>query len=263
MPKQRDDRHTGTVRTGKSEIRPTSFLRRLQQNLPAVLLLVLIVVLLVDEQLGLHLFNFDLSNGTNATQTDPARYAGIYNATAPLVPFFTETVDYWEESIYHWSQEFRLNPNLIAILIQIESCGDPYVTSEAGAQGLFQVIPFYHFEDGENQLNPETNAQAGLRHMIDCLNWTADYGDEQIGLAFACYNGGPSVITTPRQNWFPESTYYYTWGTGIWEDASQGLQNSDVLNAWVQADNGVLCNRARTRQEQFDPIQDWATSIGR
>jgi len=48
---------------------------------------------------------------------------------------------------------------VIAIVIQIESCGSPVAMSGAGALGLMQVMP-YHFENGENMINPDTNVRS-------------------------------------------------------------------------------------------------------
>jgi hypothetical protein len=132
--------------------------------------------------------------------------------------------------------------------MQIESCGHPYVTSNAGAQGLFQVMPF-HFEDGQNQLDPETNAHAGIDHLVDCLQWT----NYDVGVSFACYNGGPSVIGKPQSQWYEESRYYYRWGTGIYGEVSQGDTESATLQQWLEAGGRFLCQDANIAQARFQP----------
>src|SRR5262245_60640765 len=58
---------------------------------------------------------------------------------------FTPEVQYWTPRILVWAARYGVDPNMLATVIQIESCGDPTVGSSAGAQGLFQVMPF-HFE---------------------------------------------------------------------------------------------------------------------
>src|SRR5260221_12692591 len=62
---------------------------------------------------------------------------------------FTPQVQYWSPLIHAWAQAYHVDPNLIATVIQIESCGDPTAVSLAGAQGLFQVMPG-HFGAGED-----------------------------------------------------------------------------------------------------------------
>ena len=81
----------------------------------------------------------------------------IVSATARLSPIFTQEVLYWETSIFQWAEEWSLDANFVATVMQIESCGDPTAVSRSGAMGLVQVMP-YHFEEGENRFLPETNA---------------------------------------------------------------------------------------------------------
>jgi hypothetical protein len=175
-------------------------------------------------------------------------HGGVTRGDVELATLFTSEVLYWKDDIIRWGRERGLNPNVIATIIQIESCGHPYVTSNAGAQGLFQVMPL-HFGDGENQLNPETNAQRGLDHLQDCL-WRANY---DVGLAFACYNGGASVLGLPQSEWYEESRNYYTWGTGIYGDASHGEEISPTLESWLQAGGSRLCEQARLTQDLLIP----------
>ena len=78
-----------------------------------------------------------------------------------ISPLFTPEVQAWESEILAWSEKYRLDPNLVATVMQIESCGYQMAESRAGAKGLFQVMP-YHFQDGENPYHPSTNAKRGL-----------------------------------------------------------------------------------------------------
>ena len=56
-----------------------------------------------------------------------------------LSPIFTPEVQYWASDIKRWSEVYGLDPDMVATIMQIESCGNPVVASPAGAQGLFQV----------------------------------------------------------------------------------------------------------------------------
>jgi hypothetical protein len=159
--------------------------------------------------------------------------------TGNLAPLFTPQIDYWAENINRWAAQYGLDPNLLATVMQIESCGHPTISSTAGAQGLFQVMPF-HFSSTENQLDPDTNAMRGAGVLQFCL----DMADGDVGLAMACYNGGPGVLSKPYEEWHSEPQRYYTWGTGIYGDAVNNSVSSDTLNRWLDAGGARLCEMA-------------------
>ncbi len=156
-----------------------------------------------------------------------------------IAPLFTKEVRYWSSDIQRWAAEHGVDPNLLATIMQIESCGYATVSSYAGAQGLFQVMPF-HFASGEDMLDPDTNAKRGGNFIVECLG----YSNGDTGLALACYNGGPSVVSRPFASWAQETQRYYVWGTGIYADAQQNMSTSDILTNWYDAGGGNLCNRA-------------------
>lgn len=158
-----------------------------------------------------------------------------------IAPLFTPEVQYWAPQIAKWAAEYDVNPNLIATLMQIESCGYPGAASNVGAQGLFQVMPM-HFTDSENMTDPETNARRGIGVILDCLN----RADGDVGLAMACYNGGPRLISLNPASWPAESQRYYRWGGGIYNDAIQGASQSTTLQNWLDAGGIGLCRQAAT-----------------
>ncbi|MEQ8676227.1 MAG: transglycosylase SLT domain-containing protein [Aggregatilineales bacterium] len=162
-------------------------------------------------------------------------------ASGQIAPLFTREIQHWNGDIQRWARTYSLDPNLLATVMQIESCGHPTVGSSAGAQGLFQVMPF-HFSSTENQLDPDTNAMRGANFLNYCL--TAANGDS--GMAMACYNGGPSVLGRPFANWVSETQRYYQWGTGIYADALNGNAQSPTLDRWLTAGGGTLCDWAST-----------------
>ncbi len=158
-----------------------------------------------------------------------------------LAAFFAPAVQSWSDDIARWAAQHVVDPQLLATVMQIESCGHPTVISSAGAQGLFQVMPF-HFAEGESMLDPNTNAKRGASF----LNYCFDAADGVIGLALACYNGGPSVINQARENWSFETRKYYRWGVGIYSDAVAGHARSETLDQWLTAGGDRLCNSALT-----------------
>jgi hypothetical protein len=165
-------------------------------------------------------------------------------AAGSISPVFTPQVRTWSVEISRWAVEFDLDPNLIALVMQIESCGHPRVHSSAGALGLFQVMPF-HFTKGEDPLDPQTNARRGLSYLARSL----DLSNGQIDLALAGYNGGHGVIDRDPNTWAPETRRYVQWGTGILEDISKGERRSAQLDAWLAAGGVNLCQRASVELE--------------
>lgn len=181
------------------------------------------------------------ANRTLATLPDRILPGGAasYRVVSGIAPLFTPEVQYWSADIERWALAYDLDPNLLATVMQIESCGHADVSSSAGAQGLFQVMPF-HFSAGENQLDPETNAARGASFLSQCLDWAG--GDP--AMAMACYNGGPSVLNRPFASWAAETQRYYVWGATIYNDAQQGLSSSPSLEHWLNAGGASLCRRA-------------------
>jgi hypothetical protein len=156
-----------------------------------------------------------------------------------ISPIFTGEVQHWADSIARWSITYRLKPNLIATLIQIESCGNPAAVSPVGALGLFQLMPL-HFGEGEDPYDADTNAYRGLTYFTEM--YALANGD--LGLAFAAYNGGPSVITLSPADWDSETQIYQYWGSGIYEEAEMNLQQSPTLIEWLEAGGSDLCTVA-------------------
>jgi len=135
-----------------------------------------------------------------------------------------------------------VDPNLAATVMQIESCGDPQAVSASGAQGLFQVMPF-HFEAGEDMLDPDNNAAHGLAYLALGLTRAGGQADS----AMAGYNGGHSQIGKQAALWPAETRRYTYWGSGIYQAASSGADASERLQEWLAAGGESLCQQAAAR----------------
>jgi soluble lytic murein transglycosylase-like protein len=159
-----------------------------------------------------------------------------------IAPFFMPAVQYWSGSIQSWAGQWQLAPNLVATVMQIESCGDPLAASKAGASGLFQVMPF-HFKTNEISTDAETNARRGLSYLKRC--W--DAAGEDTSQALACYNGGASLLGQDNIAWPDETNRYVYWGTGIYQEAVQGAPRSIFLEQWLANGGSRLCQQANQR----------------
>ena len=163
-------------------------------------------------------------------------------APTNISPIFRIEIHYWADSISKWAAASQLDPNLVATIMQIESCGDPRAKSSAGAMGLFQVMPF-HFYATDDPYNPNINAARGLAYLAKSLETAG--GNAR--LALAGYNGGIGLIARAEWTWPAQTKRYVKYGTPIYEDALSGLDSSDALNDWYEKYGVSLCQQAHQR----------------
>jgi soluble lytic murein transglycosylase-like protein len=112
-----------------------------------------------------------------ASTPTPAPYIG--QKLGPRVP---GKVARWEDEILGAARRYKLDPNLIAALMQTESQGEPGAVSPANAVGLLQVV------DGPE--DPEENILLGTKMLVQNLRLF----DEDLELALAAYNAGPRNV---------------------------------------------------------------------
>lgn len=93
------------------------------------------------------------------------------------------------------SAMYRLSPNLIIAVMAIESNFHPYIQSEAGAQGLMQVMPVIHarryekFGGKSSFIDPIVSLKVGAEILRDCARLRG--GSETEALRFY-FGGGAS-----------------------------------------------------------------------
>lgn len=112
-----------------------------------------------------------------------AKYGVAPGAIAPLVA---------EADIL--TKTYRLSPNLLIAVMAIESNFHPYIQSEAGAQGLMQVMPKIHRKRYEKFggktafLDPMVSLRVGAEILRDSIKLK---GSEAEGMRFY-FGGGPA-----------------------------------------------------------------------
>ncbi|MFL7838308.1 MAG: transglycosylase SLT domain-containing protein [Candidatus Promineifilaceae bacterium] len=184
----------------------------------------------------------NVENTDTIAEDQTASDITITSPSGSISSIFTPEVQHWESKIIEWSEAFSLDPNIIATIMQIESCGNPEAVSVAGAQGLFQVMPF-HFSGNENMLDPDTNAMRGLNFYNEQLRYT---GNDEL-LSFAGYNGGYAASGGNYANWPDETKRYYNWAKGIYADAQSGATSSETLETWLAAGGAAGCQIAAAK----------------
>lgn len=159
-------------------------------------------------------------------------------STGGISGIFRPEVQFWSSKILAWAAQAGIEPNLVATVMQIESCGYQKALSRAGAIGLFQVMP-YHFASGDDPYDPDINALRGLAYLKRAL--AAANGD--IRLALAGYNGGIGVINQPETTWARQTQNYVYYGTKIYAQALKTPSISSPANQ--PTDSGsALCQQA-------------------
>lgn len=89
------------------------------------------------------------------------------------------------------ANHYSLEEALVKAVIKVESDYQPRIVSKKGAQGLMQLIPeTAKLLNVNNPFDPSENIRGGsayLRRMLDLF-------DNDVELALAAYNSGPSTV---------------------------------------------------------------------
>jgi len=164
----------------------------------------------------------------NSQTALPYRTAGV------TVPWLPATVRRWRSTIAAAGQKYNIDADLIAILMTMESGGNPKAVSSANAQGLMQVTlptardiaaryliePVQHY----NLYDPATNIEFGaaylayLRDTFEEPNQGPSW-NYTVELVAASYNGGPGAGGRLYR------------GAGL-TDTQTVVYSRDALNMW-------------------------------
>ncbi|WP_321790266.1 lytic transglycosylase domain-containing protein [Burkholderia pyrrocinia] len=89
------------------------------------------------------------------------------------------------------SRSFRVPPELLRAVIDVESGYNPKAVSDKGAQGLMQLMPdtARRFSSGD-MFNPRDNVLAGAHY----LRFLLDLFKENVELTLAAYNAGENAV---------------------------------------------------------------------
>ena len=162
-----------------------------------------------------------------------------------LASNFSPQVLVWSADILKWAQDYQLDPNVVALVMQIESCGYSQARSHAGAMGLFQVMPF-HFGHDEDPYDPSTNANRGLSYLARSL----ELANGRLDLALAGYNGGHLMIEKDPSLWPEETQRYVYWGVQIFNELYKYNTIPPTLQEWLDSGGEYLCKRAADVQAE-------------
>lgn len=162
--------------------------------------------------------------------------------TSPWVP---ATVKYWQAPIDDMARKYDLDPNLIAIIMTLESGG--YAAANSGeAVGLMQITPLTGKDIASQYLkqpvssynlsDPRTSIEFGAAYLSYLRSQFGNVAqgpswNSTVELIAAGYNGGPGAAASLKA------------GNGL-EDAQTVVYSRDAFNMW------------RERQASHSPTYD-------
>lgn len=175
---------------------------------------------------------------------------------------FTPQVRRWSDEICRWSDEHNMDPDLIATIMQIESCGNHTAISSTGVRGLFQVTGANL--DGQNPYNPNVSMAKGPGKVLKA-ELKAAAGN--VVAALAGYNGGGYarqyingdisfyqfyryLRNHPSGYWWSDAkarakinevSYYAKWANIFFESKTG---DRTTLQAWLDKGGQRLCDQA-------------------
>lgn len=174
-----------------------------------------------------------------------------------VIEWLPDTVKRWESQIEKYSSEYEIDPNLLAIMMTLESGGDP--TADSGvAKGLMQITDRTAGDINERLVadkktdydlfNPDTSVEFGaayIRYLIDQFS-DPRHGpswDETVSVVAAGYNGGQDAANLYLKNkWkglegYDRQTLNYTrYVRVMWQERHDPL--SFTYRYWHDTANG-------------------------
>ncbi|HEY4160880.1 MAG TPA: transglycosylase SLT domain-containing protein [Candidatus Saccharimonadales bacterium] len=192
----------------------------------------------------------------NSQTPVPYQSAGI---TASWIP---PTVRHWSPTIDQMAKKYDIDPNLVAIIMTMESGGDPKAKSGAGAVGLMQVTPLTAEDIAARRLktpvkkydltNPTTNIEFGVAYLayVRGLFGTVSQGPSwtnTVELIGAGYNGGPGAaesLEAGKGLTDTQTVVYSRDAFNMWRERHSS--DSPTFDRWKERGGSLLLQNAQT-----------------
>jgi hypothetical protein len=181
---------------------------------------------------------------TDAPIIEPTSEPIIQPTTAPVgsvAVFFAPPIQQWSADIQRWAQTYGVDADFMAVVMQLETCGNPNHLGSEGRMGLF-AVPGDRFQPNESFINPEDNARRAAELIIQCYAMT----NNDPGQAYACYRSNTDTTQADFGQWGEAMQRSFLWGIGLYGDTQSGAQVSPALNDWLVNGGGFdVCNQAQ------------------
>jgi hypothetical protein len=221
----------------------------LSAAIPAILCAITVWLM----QTGIGSMAFAQEFGNELLRRVPFR--GISNHSS--IAWLPDSVAYWWPEITEAANNHNVEPELLAIIVTVESCGNPEAGSGVGATGLTQVMPSTGrgIAQGRGITNHTDNKLLDPKYNLD---FGAYYLSQQMKAfgnvldAAGAYNGGPGAM----QNFLKgsgaladETESYRTWVGGMYND--RHFDSSSTFKRWYDVGGSVLCKNADVVVAQY------------
>ena len=181
--------------------------------------------------------------------------------TASWIP---ETVKRWDKPIAEMAQKYDIDPDLLAILMTLESGGYSKAKSEAGAEGLMQITPptardiakkyLKHPVESYDLLDPRTNIEFGAAYLAHLRDVFGERGqgpswDATVELIAAGYNGGPGAAGKLYRGEGLRDTQTVVYSRdafNMWRE--RHAKSSPTFDRWVERGGSALLEKATAEQ---------------
>lgn len=197
----------------------------------------------------------------------------VRNSRVPLktqnhsitIPWLPSTVYHWHLLIEEMSNKYSIDPNLIAIIMTMESGGYSKAQSEAGAKGLMQVtdptakdIAAKFIKEPRKKysiMDPRTNIEFGVAYLAYLRD---EFGspkqgpswDSTVELIAAGYNGGPGAANNLEQGkglTSAETLVYSRDAFNMWRE--RNTSKSPTYDRWKERGGSWLIDKAKDEQD--------------
>lgn len=181
-----------------------------------------------------------------------------HGITAAWIP---DSVRRWQSIIREMGKKYNVDPNLIAIVITLESGGDPRAESGSGAKGLMQVTDLTAGDIAKKFLkeprqeydlmDPRTNIEFGTAYLAYLRDefGTAKQGPDwtaTVELVAAGYNGGPGTASALEKGEGlrdPEPVIYSRDAFNMWRE--RYAPKSPTFDRWAERGGSRLLDAAK------------------
>ncbi len=176
------------------------------------------------------------------------------------IPWLPTSVARYARMLDEASVRHGVDANLLAIVVLVESGGDPTAVSPSGATGLMQIMPATGADIAQRRgigghidqhlFDPAYNIDFGAWYLSRQLRrfWTGEPAST-VDRAAAAYNGGPGRLNRHLKSGKPlpaETARYRQWVGGMWRERYSPA--SRTYAAWWQAGGGRLVTGKTARR---------------
>lgn len=200
---------------------------------------------------------FQLSHADEKPAATPLSAA---SDTSVSIRWLPPGVQRWSDDINQMASRYDIDPNLLAIIMTIESGGNPQAESGVGAKGLMQIMPATAQDIAKRYVrqpvqqydlfDARTSIEFGAAYLSLLRNefGTTDQAptwNTTVELIAAGYNGGPSAASAldDGEGLHDMQTVSYSRDAyNMWRERHAG--SSPTYERWLERGGSALVNKA-------------------